>query len=111
MDDPFPGRDAGEIADPEHIGCRHAKLAVHLVQRAWDLLVWDRRPVRFAADDALDAHVRHQPCHRATRDTEEALPDELPPDLADAMDPPVLFENPPDLGPRGLIAAGTIRQA
>src|SRR5690606_30021863 len=41
----------------------------------------------------------------------ESFPDELPPDLANAADPPVFFENTPDLGPQGFIVAGAVRQA
>lgn len=59
-----------------------------------------RRSMRLATDDALNSHVFHQPCHSATRDI-EVLPDELPPDLADAIDPPVLLEHTSDLGPQG----------
>jgi len=105
-----PGGDVGEIADPEHVGCGNTELAVHLVQGTWGFLVRDRRPVWLTADDALNAHVLHQPGHRATRDI-ETFPDELPPDLSDAIDPPVLFENTADLRAQNFITAGAGRQA
>ena len=41
----------------------------------------------------------------------EPFPDELPPGLANAADPPVFFENTPDLGPQGFIVKGAVRQA
>ncbi|MPL74752.1 hypothetical protein SDC9_20569 [bioreactor metagenome] len=58
-DEPLPGRDVGEIADPQHVGRRTPELTVHLVQRAWCFLVGDRRSVRLATDDALNAHALH----------------------------------------------------
>src|SRR5690606_28206988 len=88
---PLPGGNIGEIADPQHVRRRHAELAVHLVQRAWLLLVRDRRLVRLAPDNALNAHVLHQPCHRAASDI-EALAAQLVPDLAQAVDAPVVLE-------------------
>ena len=107
IDEPLPGGDMGEIADPEHVRCRHPELAVHLVQRTRLLLVGDRRPVRLAPDNALNTHVLHQPCDCAAGEV-EALAAQLMPDLADAVDTPVLLEHMTDLGPQGLITAGTI---
>ena len=104
IDEPLLGRDVGEIADPQHVGRRNPELAIHLVQRTRRFLVRDRCPVRLAAD----AHVVHQPCHLAPRHI-EAFPKELPPDLADAVDAPVLFENTPDLEPQSSIATRTVR--
>lgn len=54
-------------------------------------------PVGLAANGALQTHVLHQPGHRAAGDI-DALSPQLPPDLAHAVDPPVRFEHPPDLG-------------
>ena len=83
IDEASPGGDISEVADPQHVRCRNTELAVHLVQRARCLLVGDRRPVRFAADNALNTHALHQPCHRASRDI-EALAAKLPSDLQNA---------------------------
>lgn len=107
-DEPLPGGDAGEIADllpgrrlsaiaerAEHVGCRHAELAVHLVQRARSLLVRYCRTVRLAADNALNIHVLHQSCHRAAGGV-EALAAQLVPYLTDAADTPVLIEDAAD---------------
>jgi hypothetical protein len=49
------------------------------------------------------------PACRAAGDV-NTLPLQLPPDLPNAIDPPVLFENPPDLGPQCLVTPGTVRQ-
>ena len=63
-----------------------------------------------ATDDALDAHILHQPCYCATSDV-EPFTDELPPDLADAVDLVVLLPDTFDLGPQGGITTGAVRQA
>jgi hypothetical protein len=107
VDEAPPGRDIGEVADPEHVGGSHAELPVHLVQRARDFLVCDCRPVRPAPDDALKAHVLHEPRYRAAGHV-EALALELTPDLADAVDAPVLLEHPQDLRPQRFVAPRTI---
>ena len=65
--------------------------------------------MRFTADDALDVHVSHQTCYRATRDI-DAFPDKLPPDLADAVGLVALLPDAFDLGPQGGITTGTDRQ-
>jgi hypothetical protein len=89
---------------PKHVGRGRPELPVHLVQRAWRLLVSDRRPVRLASDNALNAHLLHQPSHRAPGDV-EAFAAHLVPDLACAVDAPVVFEDTPDLGSQRLIPA------
>src|SRR5690606_39669938 len=53
--------------------------------------------------------VLHQPCHRAASDI-EALAAQLEPDLAQAVDAPVVLENTPYLGAQRLVPFGTIRQ-
>ena len=109
IDEPLPGGDIGKVADPEHVRPGHPELPVHLVQRARCRSVRDRRLVRLAPDNALNAHTLHQPCHRASGDI-EALAAQLPPDLPDAVDPPVLFEYPQDLGAQGRVSTCPIRQ-
>jgi hypothetical protein len=99
---------APQWTTPEHVRRRHPELPVHLVQRTRRLLVRDRRPVRLATDNALNPHALHQPCHRASGDI-EALAAELPPDLAHAVDAPVLLEDTPDLGPQRHVPARTVR--
>ena len=50
--EPLPGGDIGEVRHPQHVRRWDPELAVHLVQRTGRLLVRDRRPVWFAADNA-----------------------------------------------------------
>lgn len=133
---PPPGGGTREIADPEHVGRGHADLPVRTVQRAWGLLVRDRRSVGLAAERAFVRHwsedsgerfevkypsstarqgiatqcPEREPCHRAARDG-EACPIQLSPDLADAMTPPVLFEHTPDLEAQDGTTARAVRQA
>ena len=107
---PLPSGDICEIRHPQHVRCRNTELAVHLVQRTRRLLVGDRRPMRLAPDNALNTHALHQPGDRAAGDI-EALAAQLVPDLAHAVDAPVLFENTADLGAQGFIEAGAVRQA
>jgi len=108
VDEALPGGDMGEIADPEHVGSGRPNLPVHLIQGAWRLLVRDRRPVRLAADHALNIHVLRQPRDRAAGDV-DPLAAQLVPDLADAKDTPVVLENAPDLEPQRRDPARTIR--
>lgn len=42
-------------------------------------------------------------------DNGDAFPDELPPDPADAVDPPVLLEYTPDLEPQSGVTTSTSR--
>ena len=96
IDKPYPGGDISEVADPQHVRCRNAEPAVHLVQRTRCLLVRDRRPVRLSTDNPSNTHALHQPYHGAPRDI-EALSDKLSPDLPDTVDPPVLLKHAKDL--------------
>lgn len=64
--------------------------------------------MRLAADNALNTHTLHQPCHRASGNI-EAFPTKLTPDLAHAVDTPVLFEDTPDLRLQRRVAPGTLR--
>jgi len=59
---------------------------------------------------ALNTHVLHQSGHGATGNG-KAFPIQLTPDLADAVDTPVRFEDALDLGPQGCVAPGAIRQS
>ena len=100
VDEAGPGRDIGEVGDPQHVRPRRLELAVDVVQRAWRRLVADRGLDRLAADHALQTHVPHQPRDRAAGDI-EAFALELPPDLAHAVDVEVLLEHAPDLDLQG----------
>lgn len=61
VDEARPGRDIGEVGDPEPVRCRSMELAVDLIERTRGSLVADRRPHRLATDRALQAQACHQP--------------------------------------------------
>lgn len=65
--------------------------------------------MRLAPDGALNTHALHQPGHRATGHI-EALAAKLVPNLANAVDSPVLFEDAQNLRPQRLVSARTTRQ-
>ena len=73
-----------------------AELTIDLILRTGFGLVADRGPGRLAAYDALQPQLPHQPLNRATGH-HDAFPQELPPDLAHAVDLKVLIANPADL--------------
>ena len=89
VDEAGPGRDIGEVRDPERIRPWRLELPVDVIQRTRRRLVADRRPHRLAADHALQAQAR---ISRSTvqRATIEAFALQLPPDLAHAVDAEVL---------------------
>lgn len=82
--------DIGEIRHRQHVRCWNKELAVHLVQWTRRLLVSDRRPMRLAPDNILDTHALHQSGDCAAGGI-EVLAAQLVPDLAHAVDAPVLF--------------------
>lgn len=85
-------------------------MPVHPVERAWASLVTDRRADRVATNDALQPHCPHKPSNSAAGGV-KALPLQLPPDLAHAIDLEVLIEHPTYLDLQADIAAGANRQA
>lgn len=87
VDEPGPGRDVGEIADPEPVRCRGLEVAVHMVERARRCLVAVGRSMRLAADNALQPHGLHQAPDGATCHV-KAFPLHLVPDLVGAIDDP-----------------------
>ena len=96
VDEARPGGNIGEVRDPQHVRPCRLELTVDPIQRTWRSLIADRRPYASSAYDALKTHRLHQPCDRAPRHI-LALPYKLLPDLADAIDLKVLFEDAPDL--------------
>ena len=102
-----PRTNGGQWLAPKHVRRGHPELAVHFVQRTGLLFVGDRRSVRLASDNALNIHVLHQPRDRAAHDS-KALAAQLVPDLAHAVDAPVLLEDAPDIWPQRLSPARTI---
>ncbi len=96
VDEARPGGDVRKVRDPQQVRARRPELAVDAVQRAWRGLVADRRLHALAANDALQTHPAHEPCHRAAGHI-FALPHQLTPDLADAVDLEVLIEHASNL--------------
>src|SRR3954452_25284570 len=101
-----PGRDVGEVGDPEHVRARGLKLPIDAIERARRGLIADRGPHRLAPHGPLQAHGSHQPRHRAAGDP-DSLPAELAPDLPDAVDAEVLLIHPPDLDHQRCIPPGS----
>jgi hypothetical protein len=73
------------------------ELPIDVIERARRRLVADRCPDRLATDDALQAHILHQPFDRAAGDR-NVFAVQLPPDLPGAIDLEVLREHAGDLG-------------
>src|SRR4051795_2882516 len=81
VDEALPGRDIGEIRQPQRIRPRRLELPVYLVTRTGRRFVADRRLHRLAADRAVKTHLLHQPRRRAAGDR-DPLAAQLSPDLA-----------------------------
>src|SRR3954463_7837041 len=105
VDEAGPGRDVGEIGDPEHVRARGLKLPIDAIERARRGLIADRGPHRLAPHGPLQAHGPHQARHRAAGDP-DPLPAELSPDLADAVDAEVRLIHAPDLDHQCCIPPG-----
>ena len=73
-------------------------------------LVADRRFNRLAADDALQTHAPHQPFDRAARHV-LAVAQQLPPDLAGAVNAKVFVENSTDFFTEFSVAPGPRRKS
>src|SRR4051794_6320978 len=106
VDEAGPGRDVGEIGDPEHVRARGLKLPIDAIERARRGLIADRGPHRLAPHGPLQAHGAHQPRHRAARHP-DPLSAELSPDLADAVDAEVRLIHAPDLDHQCCIPPGS----
>jgi hypothetical protein len=97
VDEALPGRDVGEVRQPEGVRPRRPELPVHPVGRTRGRAVGHRRPDLPAAHDPAQPHVAHQALHRAAGNR-RALAAELPPDLPHAIDPEVGLVHATDLG-------------
>jgi hypothetical protein len=109
IDEAGPGRHIGKIREPQTVWSGSAELSVHVIQRTESRLVADRCPQRFAPDRPPKAHIPHQPGYRASR-CGDALPPQLPPDLAHAIDAEVLLEHAPDLDLEMSVTADPVGQ-
>jgi hypothetical protein len=109
VDEANPGRDIGEVRDPEHVWARRLELPVDAIEWAGCGRVRDRGAHLPAPHRPLQTHGSHQARHRAAGDP-DPLPAELPPDLPDAVDAEVLLEHAPDLDHEHRVALGAGRQ-
>lgn len=110
VDKTLPCGDVGEVRNPQPVWCWGFELAVNPVKRARGRLVRERRADRLSSDDPLQAHRPHKPGDTAAGDL-KAFTLQLPPDLANAIDAEVLFEDTTYLDLQADIAAGADRQA
>ena len=92
-DEAIPGRDVGQVCDPELVGPRRREVALHEIRWTHRRVVADRRLELPAANHALEAHPLHQPLHRAPRHT-GALATQLPPHLPRTVDLVILVPDP-----------------
>ena len=109
VDEPRPGRDVGQVREPQRVGARSLEHPVDPVRRA---------PLRRHAGRCLHctpphhtakAKLSHPPCNRAPGHR-DALAAKLTPHLADPVHPEVLFPHPADLLAKLRVAACTGRQ-
>ncbi|SMP06296.1 hypothetical protein SAMN06265374_0774 [Roseibium denhamense] len=105
IDEALPGGNVREIRNPEPVRHLCLELAVHTVEWTGCRLVRKRRFDRLTSDDPLKPHRPHEPGHGAAGNI-EALPLQLPPDLAHAIDSEVLLEDAAYLYLQGDIAVG-----
>ena len=84
-----PGRDIGEVRDPERIGTRCLELPVDAIQRPRESLVVIGCLHAPSTNNSLQFHGFHQPSNSAARHI-LALAPQLPPDLAHPVDLEVL---------------------
>ncbi len=104
-----PGRHIRKIRQPQAVRRGSVELSVHMIQRTGNRLVADRRAHRLAPDRSPKAHVPHQSGDRAASRV-EALPPQLAPDLANAVDAEILLEYALDLDPQIGVAADPVGQ-
>src|SRR6202162_3667356 len=90
VDEARPGRDIGEVRDPQRVRPRCLELPVHAVQRARRRLVADRGSDRLATDNALQTQGLHQAPNRAAGNF-LAFASQLPPNPSHAIDLEVLL--------------------
>src|SRR5499426_3809907 len=96
VDEPCPGRDVCEIGDPELIRPNGGELALDQICRIFRLVAADSGSAFGAAHNPLQPERSHQ-SFEATAGDGDALPAELSPDLACAVDLEVLIPDALDL--------------
>ena len=109
-DKPLPGRDVGEITDPQHIRRGRVELAVHFVQWARQRLV-RHCCLRFrATDNTFNADVFHQSDNGTARYI-KSFPAHLVPDLSNAIDAEVFLKDTLDFRVQFFVTFGAIGKA
>jgi len=109
IDEAGPGRDIGEVGDPQLVGSLRREVPLHQVGWPRGALIRRGGPAGLATADTLQTQLPHEPLHRAAGHR-VSLAVQLPPDLAGAIDAEVLGVDPADLGLQLLIAALTGRE-
>ena len=104
----LPGRDVGEVRDPQLIGAISPELPVDAIKRAWRLGVHDGGALRLASAHALQALQSHQPFDSTARHA-DTFPIELKPDLVRTIDLQVGVPNTLNLRRQLCITLSTTR--
>jgi len=108
IDPALPGRDVGEVRDPQLIGSLSPELPVDAIKWAWRLRVSNGGALRLAPTHPLQALLAHQSLDGATRHG-DTLSIELQPDLVCPIDLQVGMPHAVNLRHQACIALGTQR--
>lgn len=108
VDEAAPGPYVRKVGNPQRIGPIGVKFPVHLVERARDRLVIDRRFHGLPTYSTCQTHPPHQAFHCATSHL-DAVSFELPPNLSRAVDLEVRLPHPLDFLAKPLIIAAARR--
>jgi hypothetical protein len=92
-----PGPHIGQVGDPELVGPLGGEVTADQVGGPLGLRISHRGPLRLATHHTLQAKLAHQPLDGAAGHP-DALPLELPPELAGAVHLEVLLPDALDLG-------------
>src|SRR5262247_3691110 len=95
VDEPRPGRDVGEIGDPELIRPHRGELALDQILGIIRLVAADGGSAFATAHNPLLPERSHQ-SFDGTAGNGDAIPSELPPNLAGAVDLEVIIIHAPD---------------
>src|SRR6266702_2382758 len=98
-----PRRDVSKVRDPQLVGAARLELPVDPIERSFSAVISDRGAAFATAYRALQAQRAHQPLDR-TAGNLEVFTAELPPDLARAVYPKILFVHAANLRHQCLVA-------
>jgi hypothetical protein len=105
VDEACPGRDIGEVRDPQGIRPWRSELPVDAIERAVGRRAGNGGADLLASHDALQAHPAHQARDRAAGG-HDPFPAELPPELAHTVDVEVRLPHAPDLDHERRVPSG-----